>query len=54
MSPDDDDSLDAYIKFASQSRGIPDEFEDWVIDSGKKLAAKKKIEKGLPDDNAQL
>lgn len=52
MSPDEDESLDAYIKFVSQSRGVPDEFEDWVIDSGKKLGTKKKIEKGLPDDNA--
>jgi hypothetical protein len=42
MHPDDEDSLDEYLRYAATSRGVPEEFENWAIDHNLKLPKKKK------------
>jgi hypothetical protein len=44
MHPDDDDSLDEYLRYAASSRGVPDDFENWAIDNNLKLPKKKKLQ----------
>ena len=54
MSPDDEESLEEYLRYASNSRGIPEEFENWAIDNNLKLPGKKKNkDKDYGDDFAE-
>jgi hypothetical protein len=40
---ENDDHFEKYAKYAKNSRGVPEEFEDWALDNGIKLPLKKKV-----------
>ena len=42
---ENEDHFDKYAKYAKNSRGVPEEFDDWVLDNNIKLPPKKKISK---------
>lgn len=46
----EDESIEEYLRYASNSRGVPEEFEDWAVDNGIKLSKNKKREKDYEDD----
>lgn len=37
-----EDSLENYLRYARDSHGVPDDYEDWALDNGIKLPPKKK------------
>ena len=38
-----EDSLENYLRYARDSHGVPDDYEDWALDNGIKLPPKKKV-----------
>ena len=42
---EDEDHFEKYAKYAKNSRGVPEEFDDWALDNNIKLPPKKKISK---------
>jgi hypothetical protein len=46
----DDESIEEYLRYASHSRGVPEEFDDWAVDNGIKLSKSKKKDKDYEDE----
>lgn len=46
----DEDSIEEYLRYASNSRGVPDEFDDWAIDNRIKMSKSKKKEKDYEEE----
>ena len=52
---EDDESLDKYVQYAKYSRGIPEEFDNWVIENNLKTTIKHKQSRTeTNDDNPKL
>lgn len=42
MSRKDRDNIEEYLRYAKDSQGVPDDYEDWALDNGIKLPPKKR------------
>lgn len=49
-SPEDDESIEEYLRYAATSKGVPDDFEDWAVDNRVKLPKKKRREERYDED----
>lgn len=46
----EDESVDAYLRYAAKFKGIPDEFDDWAAENKIRLSKKKKQPKDYEEE----
>lgn len=51
MSKKENDKIDKYLRYAKDSQGVPDDYEDWALDNGIELPPKKKKNREEYDDS---
>lgn len=52
MSRRDNERIEEYLRYARDSQGIPEDYEDWALDNNIKLPPKKrKTDKEEYDDS---